>query len=183
MSRLSTHAWEQRELGSIAQIVDTKHATAPITDEKTNYLMIRTSTVRNGALFPNLMDHVTQLTYMKWSERIVLQPEDVVFTREAPMGESAVIPDDSNNYFLGQRVVAIRPTKELNANYLVANFLAPSFKKKITVRNSESTTVANFGIGSLNKHLIDLPTNEEQNQIGNFFKQLDDTIALHQRKV
>ncbi len=28
-----------------------------------------------------------------------------------------------------------------------------------------------------------IPSIEEQEQIGNFFKQLDDTIALHQRKV
>nr|WP_309486101.1 hypothetical protein [Haemophilus parahaemolyticus] len=29
--------------------------------------------------------------------------------------------------------------------------------------------------------MIPLPLNVEQTQIGNFFKQLDDTIALHQR--
>ena len=31
--------------------------------------------------------------------------------------------------------------------------------------------------------IINVPTLEEQQKIGSFFKQLDDTIALHQRKL
>ena len=31
--------------------------------------------------------------------------------------------------------------------------------------------------------IINVPTLEEQQKIGSFFKQLDETIALHQRKL
>ncbi len=34
-----------------------------------------------------------------------------------------------------------------------------------------------------NKNVIAIPKLEEQQKIGTFFKQLDDTIALHQRKL
>ena len=38
--------------------------------------------------------------------------------------------------------------------------------------------------GSIVKNLIlNVPNFEEQQRIGSFFKQLDDTIALHQRKL
>ena len=33
------------------------------------------------------------------------------------------------------------------------------------------------------KIITKLPVKEEQKKIGNFFKQLDDTITLHQRKL
>ncbi|MBX4228950.1 restriction endonuclease subunit S, partial [Enterococcus lactis] len=43
-------------------------------------------------------------------------------------------------------------------------------------------------IGNLRKHDLEsqtiiVPDDEEQQKIGAFFKQLDDTIALHQRKL
>ena len=40
-----------------------------------------------------------------------------------------------------------------------------------------------YTIDSSKKTPISLPNNEEQQKIGSFFKQLDDTIALHQRKL
>lgn len=178
-----TDDWEQRKLGEMSQIIDTKHATAPVLHEKTQFKMIRTSTVRDGNIFPEKMDSVSEDIYAIWSERIHLKSGDVVFSREAPMGESAEIPEDNNKYFLGQRMVAIRNKSDLDSKFLVTNFLAPAFKKEIRVRNAESTTVANFGISSIKNHKIILPKIEEQQKIGSFFKQLDNLITLHQRKL
>ena len=145
--------------------------------------MIRTSTVRDGRLYPERMDFVIEEVYEQWSERIQLIPGDIVFSREAPIGESAVIPKDDSKYFLGQRMVGIRPTKDLDADFLVATFLAPKFRKEIFIRNAESTTVANFGIPSIKNYEIYTPNVKEQLRIGIFFKKLDDAIALHQRKL
>jgi len=43
--------------------------------------------------------------------------------------------------------------------------------------------VGTYTIDSGKKTPISLPNNEEQQKIGSFFKQLDATIALHQRKL
>ena len=178
-----TDDWEQRKLGDLSEITDTKHATAPVVDFETPYKMIRTSAVRDGRLFPDRMDYVTYDTYEQWSERIHLKPNDVVISREAPMGEAAVIPTDNNKYFLGQRMVGIRVCDDLDPFFLLATFLAPKFRKEIQIRNAESTTVANFGIPSIKGCEVDIPKKEEQTKIGSFFRQLDNTIALHQRKL
>ena len=175
--------WEQRKLGNLSEITDTKHATAPVVDFETPYKMIRTSAVRDGRLFPDRMDYVTYDTYEQWSERIHLKPNDVVISREAPMGEAAVIPTDNNKYFLGQRMVGIRVFDDLDPFFLLSTFLAPKFRKEIQIRNAESTTVANFGIPSIKGYEVDIPEKEEQTKIGSFFRQLDNTIALHQRKL
>ncbi len=47
----------------------------------------------------------------------------------------------------------------------------------------ESTGVPQLTAPQLGNYKIFFPTGEEQEKIGSFFKQLDDTIALHQRKL
>ncbi|WP_269457529.1 restriction endonuclease subunit S [Levilactobacillus zymae] len=179
--QLLVNSWEQRKLEDMSTITDTKHATAPTSESITNYRMIITSNVRMGKLLITGMDYVTKSVYEEWSERIHLKSEDVVFSREAPIGEAAVIPKDNNCYFLGQRMVAIRPNAFLNSYFLLASFLIPKFKKEVFVRNSESTTVANFGIPSIKKYKISIPKLIEQRKIGKILNSLDTTIASNQR--
>ncbi|MBU8724171.1 MULTISPECIES: restriction endonuclease subunit S [Bacillus] len=47
----------------------------------------------------------------------------------------------------------------------------------------ESTGVPSLSKASIVKISVRIPTSAEQEKIGNFFKQLDDTIALHQREL
>ena len=47
----------------------------------------------------------------------------------------------------------------------------------------ESTGVPQLTAPQLGNYKIFFPTGEEQQKIGSFFKQLDDIIALHQRKL
>lgn len=145
--------------------------------------MIRTDCVRNGRLLVENMDSVTKEIYDKWSERIHLKAGDIVFTREAPMGESAIIPDDGNSYFPGQRIVTIR--SKGNVSTLFINYLiyANEFRREIRIRDSAATTVANFGIPSIKNYVAQLPCVKEQRKIGKYFNQLDNLITLHQRKL
>ena len=50
-------------------------------------------------------------------------------------------------------------------------------------RTAETSSQANLNLAKLSELKIDLPSIGEQIKIGAFFKQLDDTIALHQRKL
>ncbi|MDP1108607.1 restriction endonuclease subunit S, partial [Klebsiella pneumoniae] len=42
---------------------------------------------------------------------------------------------------------------------------------------------ANLNLAKLKEMNLNIPKLKEQQKIGSFFKQLDDTIALHQRKL
>ncbi|MFC6253274.1 restriction endonuclease subunit S [Secundilactobacillus hailunensis] len=178
-------AWEERKLGNLFSVTDTKHATAPTTDKETQFRMIRTSYVRDGRLLVDQTESVTEQTYKQWSERIRLQPGDIVFSREAPIGEVAIIPDNSYHFFLGQRMVALRSTTEVStdAQFTLATLLAPRFRREVRIRDAASTTVANFGIPDIKKTSIYVPTPTEQNKLGTLIMMISDTIALHQRKL
>ena len=177
--------WEERKLGNLFSVTDTKHATAPTTDKETQFRMIRTSYVRDGRLLVDQTESVTEQTYKEWSERIRLQPGDIVFSREAPIGEVAIIPDNSYHFFLGQRMVALRSTTEVStdAQFTLATLLAPRFRREVRIRDAASTTVANFGIPDIKKTSIYVPTPTEQNKLGTLIMMISDTIALHQRKL
>lgn len=162
-------------------VTDTKHATAPVTLNKTLFRMIRTSNVRDGHLLISGMDTVEESTYEKWSERIHLRAGDIVFSREAPIGEVAIIPDDINKYFLGQRMVAIRLNTQNDSRFILNTFLTSTFKKEVYIRNTEATTVANFGIPILKKHEIEVPVLHEQVKIGQLFGAIDSLIAANEQ--
>ncbi|MBU5368403.1 MULTISPECIES: restriction endonuclease subunit S [Enterococcus] len=57
------------------------------------------------------------------------------------------------------------------------------FKKINWKKFDESTGVPSLSKTVINSVSVSVPNFEEQQKIGSFFKQLDDTIALHQRKL
>ncbi|GEA92026.1 restriction endonuclease subunit S [Leuconostoc mesenteroides] len=57
------------------------------------------------------------------------------------------------------------------------------FKKINWKKFDESTGVPSLSKAVINSVSVSVPSYEEQQKIGSFFKQLDETIALHQRKL
>jgi type I restriction enzyme S subunit len=85
------------------------------------------------------------------------------------------------NGAINQAILAIRPIKEYNS-YLIVQWLLK--QKEAIIRTYLQGGQGNLS-GSIVKDLVlMLPGDKnEQQKIGAFFKQLDDTITLHQRKL
>jgi type I restriction enzyme S subunit len=112
-----------------------------------------------------------------------LKKGQVLFTTEAPMGNVAQVPDD-NGYILSQRTVAFETKEDMMTN----DFLAVLLKSPLVFNNLSALSSGGTAKGVSQKSLkglsITVPLDiDEQQKIGSFFKQLDDTIALHQRKL
>ena len=87
--------------------------------------------------------------------------------------------DKDNKYTLNQRIAGISPNKDTDGYFLFI----------LMNRNSYFLKFDN-GVGQTNLSKLEVenfpelyPIYEEQQKIGAFFKQLDDTIALHQREL
>jgi len=63
------------------------------------------------------------------------------------------------------------------------NFIYTLFQNVNWKMYDESTGVPSLSKAVINKVIASIPSLNEQQKIGAFFKQLDDTIALHQRKL
>ena len=87
--------------------------------------------------------------------------------------------DKEHRYSLNQRIAGITPHKDTDSYFLNVlmnrNPYFLKFDNGVGQTNLTKADVENF-IGHY-------PSYEEQQKIGTFFKQLDDTIALHQRKL
>ena len=79
--------------------------------------------------------------------------------------------------------------KTLKINNLSLYFLLPQLKTKRMLEKYKQVSVQGASVVRRNLDFTEfmnislvIPTNKEQEQIGEFFKQLDSLIALHQRK-
>ncbi|MDB6353912.1 restriction endonuclease subunit S [Trichococcus sp. K1Tr] len=55
--------------------------------------------------------------------------------------------------------------------------------KNYFLNNLTGTTIKNLGLKTIRETPILVPNSDEQEKVGSFFERLDDTIALHQRKL
>jgi len=99
------------------------------------------------------------------------------------MGNVAQVPDN-NGYILSQRTVAFETKEDMMTN----DFLAVLLKSPLVFNNLSALSSGGTAKGVSQKSLKGLSLTvpfdiDEQQKIGSFFKQLDDTIALHQRKL
>ena len=177
-----TDVWEQRKLEELAESFNYGlNASAMEFDGENKYIRITDideqshKFIQSGLTSPNI-DLLNADDYL-------LKEGDILFARTgASVGKSYQYePLDGKVYFAGFLIRArIKP--EFDPSFIFQNTLTEKYNNFIKVTSQRSgqpgvnaQEYANFSI------LI--PSRGEQVKLGNFFKQLDDTIALHQREL
>ena len=183
-----TDDWEERKFfESIASTIDFRGRTPKklgMDWSDSGYLALSALNVKNGYIDPLADAHYgDEKLYRKWMSGRELKKGQVLFTTEAPMGNVAQVPDD-NGYILSQRTVAFETKEDMMTN----DFLAVLLKSPLVFNNLTALSSGGTAKGVSQKSLkglsITVPLDiEEQQKIGSFFKQLDNTITLHQRKL
>lgn len=176
-----TGPWEQRKLGDIGQ---TYAGLSGKTKEDFGHGNGKFVTYMNVFSNPVSLPEMTEAVEIDDSQNKVLFG-DVLFTTssETPeeVGMSSVWLENSENTYLNSFCFGYRPTIELNPYYLAYMLRSFPMRKKITFL---AQGISRYNI-SKNKMMdieISLPNIEEQEQIGSYFRNLDNLITLHQRK-
>ncbi|MFW3654596.1 restriction endonuclease subunit S [Vagococcus fluvialis] len=180
--------WEQRKFfDNISSTIDFRGRTPKklgMNWSTSGYLALSALNVKNGYIDPLADAHYgDEELYNKWMAGKELKKGHVLFTTEAPMGNVAQVPDDKG-YILSQRTIAFEAKEKMMTN----DFLAILLKSPIVFNSlsalSSGGTAKGVSQRSLKALSVVVPNSiKEQQKIGTFFKQLDDTIALHQRKL
>lgn len=176
-------ALTMKTIEQLCTVTDCQHSTAPVIEGTSPFRMIRTSNVRSGRLITDTMDSVNEEIFHQWSVRGYLEVGDIVLTREAPMGEVAIIKRDDVKYFLGQRVLQLKPTSLVTPEYLHLLLQSNLFKKYLRPIQSNGSTVSNIRIPELKKMQFPIPSKKEQQEISSFFTLIDQKIEKQQEKV
>jgi type I restriction enzyme S subunit len=163
--------WEVATISSCCEkVIDCKNRTPPYTDE--GYPVIRTPNVRNGKLIQQSILRTDYLSYLEWTKRGTPQHKDLVITREAPMGEACLIPENVQPC-LGQRMMLFRTnSQKCIPEFLLAVVLAPQTQKRLT-RMVGGSTVGHIRVGDLKSLLVPVPPVSEQKIIAETIHSFD----------
>lgn len=164
--------WEQRKLIEVARYRNGKAHEQNI-EENGKYIVVNSKFVStNGRV-------------RKHSNTIIepLKKNELAFVlSDVPNGKAIArtfLVDKEHIYSLNQRIAGITPHKDTDSYFLNVlmnrNPYFLKFDNGVGQTNLTKTDVENFA----EKY----PSYKEQKKIGTFFKQLDDTITLHQRKL
>jgi len=143
------------------QVVDCHNKTAPYTP--TGIPLVRTTNIKDGRLLLDGTRYVDQPTYEFWSRRCPPEPGDVLFTREAPMGEAGIIPPGVK-LCLGQRTMLMRPSPAISSSFLLSALLSPVVKDLID-RVAVGSGVKHLRVGDVERLPVPLPPAAEQARI------------------
>ena len=149
-------------MGSMEKVVDCHNKTAPYIDEGIS--LIRTPDIRNGRISLEGTKFISQETYDYWTRRCPPEPGDLIFTREAPMGEAGIVPNGAR-LCMGQRMMLLRPTPDfINPKYVLLNILSPNFQEQINTK-AVGTGVKHLRVADVESLTYPLAPIEEQNEI------------------
>ncbi|WP_261604932.1 restriction endonuclease subunit S [Limosilactobacillus fermentum] len=160
-------AWEERKLGDEVRIVMGQSPNSKnYTDDPNDYILVQgNADMKNGRVFPRM-----------WTTQVTKQAEkdDLILSVRAPVGD---IGKTAYDVVIGRGVAAIK------GNEFIFQNLGKMKSDGYWTRYSTGSTFESINSTDIKEAIISVPAIEEQNKIGSFFKQLDNTIALHQRKL
>ena len=174
--------WEQRKLGDSADIKDSARISNELWVEN-GIPYLRSSDLVNGELNGELF--ISKETYEGYASKTgAPQKNDVLFTSGGKVGIVYHKKDESPVYVQGGAVLYVKTSTSnlLDGSFLSIYFSSPRMQIYMDIASSGGT-IKHFTLKPANASPIIFPSLSEQQQVGSFFKQLDDTIALHQRKL
>ena len=168
-----TGEWEQRRLGNIGSVAMCKRIFKDQTSENGEIPFFKIGTF--GAS-PDAF--ISREVFDEYRSKYPF-PEngDVLISASGTIGRT-VVYNGEEAYYQDSNIVWLKRDKEQVDNSFLQQFY--QFVKWAGVEGSTIKRLYNNNILSTE---ILLPTIEEQTKLGSFFKQLDDTIALHQQEL
>jgi len=142
------------------RIIDCKNRTPPSFD-RSDYFVVRTTCVRNGSFNPSGGYWTDRASYLEWTQRGESMEGDVIFTREAPVGEACLAPTGLR-FCLGQRTMIYRPDRsKVTPEYIIATIYS-SIGRDYIQSKSKGSTVGHLRVGEVYDFPCLLPPLERQ---------------------
>ena len=155
--------WVWTRLCDITELIeDCPHSTAK--DEGAGFALIRTPNVGEGHLILDGVHRVSESVYNKRNTRAIPTEGDIIYAREAPAGNAAVIRK-GELVCLGQRTVLIRPVKQFVDTKLLTYFILSTNSRNRLISTAVGSTAAHVNLETIRPFLIPLPPINEQKGI------------------
>ncbi|MGF2144538.1 restriction endonuclease subunit S [Vagococcus fluvialis] len=170
--------WEQRKLEGLAEYYDGTHQTPRYQESGVPFI-----SVENIKDINNSNKYISKEDYKK-DFKIKPQINDIFMTRitAGVIGDTAILTNsDDMAYYVSLALIRASKINPLYLEKYINNF---EFKKELHKKIIHTAFPKKINLGDLGTCLVKFPHSfEEQTKIGNFFKQLDETIILQENKL
>ena len=161
-------------------IADCPHSTAQ--DEGQGFPLVRTPNVGNGRLIFEKMHRVSRAVYEARNKRAKPQTGDLIYAREAPAGNVALITK-GQEVCLGQRTVLLRPNPAMaDSAFLTYYLLAPEQRHRL-LGTATGATVTHVNLPAIRNLEVALPPLPVQRRIADILSAYDDLIENNRRRI
>ncbi len=165
----------EKYLAQVCRIVDCPH-TSPQWQQM-GVAVIRNYNLVDGRIDQSNLSYVSEEEYLRRVRRIVPQKDDLLFSREAPIGNVAIIEEDFR-CCQGQRVVLLRPDpQEILPKYLLELLQSGAVRRQLNQAAQGGSTVSNFNLSALRKLRISVPDLKRQAYIQKTLEKFDRMIS------
>ncbi len=168
-------SWEVVELNEVcSKIVDCPHSTPKFLES--GVLCARNFNIRSGIYVREPASYISEAEYLERVKRLIPQEGDVLFSREAPIGEACLIPP-STRLSLGQRMMLLRVNRlMLNAYFLVQSFYVTPLRTKM-LSLGRGVTAKHLNVRDVKRLEIPIPSLNEQQEISAILEACDAKIV------
>ena len=183
-----TDNWEQRKLGDLDTFfTDGNYGEAypsrsDMTDQKNGIPFLRGNNLIEGKLSILNSNYIKEEKHKELTSGH-LKFDDVVIAVRGSVGSIGYVNKENEGWNINSQLAILRTNKsEVKGNFLIQFLISDYGRKEL---NSRITGTALKQLPM--KQLKDVPVPKlnilEQEKIGDFFKRLDETIALHEKKL
>ena len=169
-----TDAWEQRKLGEVVNVYDGVHQTPDYKDSGVMFLSVENINTLKSEKY------ISEEAFNK-DYKVYPQKGDVLMTRIGDVGTPNVVETAEKVAFYVS--LALLKPIEVDSYFLCNAIQSPLFRKGLKDRTLVTAIPQKINKDEIGKVDIILPVSmQEQELIGEYFKNLDHLITLHQRK-
>ncbi|STQ15977.1 restriction endonuclease subunit S [Enterococcus faecalis] len=183
-----TDDWEERKLGDTeTHFTDGNYGESypsakDMSDKANGIPFLRGSDFSNGYLDSSNANYIKPEKHAELTSGHIKQ-DDIVIAVRGSLGTLGYATKENEGWNINSQLAILRTNKsEISGMFLIQYLLGSKGQKEIFSRNT-GTALKQLPIKQLKDIPVPVPTLLEQQKIGSFFKQLDNTIALHQRKL
>lgn len=175
-----TDDWEQRKLKSITSVI-TKGTTPLDKSNSGTVNFIKVENIDNSSGEISISQKISMEEHEGYLKRSQLQENDILFSIAGTLGRvtsvnSNILPTNTN------QALAIIRLKECNLDY-IKTFLKSKAVENYIRHNPTIGAQPNLSLEQVGNLKIQVPSVNEQQKIGTYFRNLDSVITLYQRKL
>ncbi|ELZ4623903.1 restriction endonuclease subunit S [Enterococcus faecalis] len=142
---------------------------------------LESNNIKDGNINQNTKVFINDEFYEKQKDKW-LETEDIVMVQSGHVGHTAVIPKELNNTAAHALIMFQERKRETNPYFLNYQFLTDTSKRKLDMITT-GNTIKHILASEMKSFEVFVCESAEENLISDFFRKLDDTIGLHQRKL